>query len=143
MRWSLVLLLGLTVGGGLWLLFGRDAAAPPGGPATAGSDDEEQSVPAYLRLKSGTLTLRVVATDGTVPALAQAGYETPQGNRLYMMDDEGKKTLTDAPLGNLVILAKAPGFADARRAARIEAGVAEEVAILMTRLPAGSTEPGK
>ena len=128
MRWTLWLALGIAVGGSLWLLFGQESA-PQERLAPAPEEDapDAPDAPAWMRLKSGTLTLDVRGGDGQVPVGAQVGFKTSRGPRLYYVDPTGLRTLTDVPLGDVMIVAQAPGYESLERPTRVEAGVPGEL----------------
>ncbi len=132
MRWTASLTLGvvgLALGGTLWLLFGEGKAPPE--PLRHDEVEPAPDVPAWMKLKSGTLTIGVRGSDGLVPTGAQVGFETLRGPRLYYVDPDGLRTLTDVPLGDVVIVAEAPGFERLTRPTRVEAGVPGELKIVL------------
>lgn len=138
---AVVLVLSLVVlGATLWVLLGGD---PRPAPEPRVSDEQgDPEAPASLRHRAGTLTFRVRAPDGSVPPGAQVGYETPKGARLYYVDAAtGTRTLSDAPLGEVMLLAQAPGFALIRRPTRITGGLTEELLFNLVPTPLGPTGP--
>lgn len=134
----LVALMGLlaVVGTALLLLRAGEAPEAPA-PLPPSTVEGDPGAPAWMKLRYGTLTFRLRAPDGSVPPGAQVGYETPRGPRLYYVNPEGVRTLTDVPLGELTLVAQAPGFEPLKRAARLEAGVTEEVLMVLTPAPLG------
>lgn len=119
-----------------WLVHAGDASKGRE-PVPLGSD--EADLPPGMVVKTGTLTYRVRAPDGSVPPGALVGYETGRGPRLVPVNPEGVRTLTDVPLGNLMLLAQAPGYDLLRRSARIEPGITEELVLVLTPAPLGPT----
>lgn len=115
-----------------WVLLGpgpQQPAAFEPDPETEGSEPPE----AWMLLRLGTLTLHVTTHDGQVPFGAQVGFETPRGPKLYYVPPEGTRTLTDVLLGDVVVLAQAPGYLPLRRPTRVEAGVPGELRLLLER----------
>lgn len=134
----LVALMGLLAVVGTALLLLRAGEAPEGPSALPPSSVEgDPGAPAWMRLRYGTLTFRLRAPDGSVPPGAQVGYQTPRGPRLYYVDPQGVRTLTDAPLGELTLVAQAPGYEPLQRVTRLEAGVTEEALVVLTPAPLG------
>ena len=127
-----------------WLLLGPGLAqAPPfepepfePGPGVVSSEVPE----AWMLLRFGTLTLNVGSEDGRVPTGTQVGFETPKGPKFYYVPPEGTRTFTDVPLGDVVVLAQAPGYRLLRRPTRVEAGVPGELRLVLE--PESSTASG-
>ena len=120
MRWLTVVMALALAAGCVWLLFGsRDVPSR----VELGENQDDPTRKPWMSLKSGTLTVRVRAPDGSAPAFAQVGYDTTREPRLYYTDAQGLKTLGDVPLGDLTVVVQAPGFNTERRRTRIEAGV--------------------
>lgn len=128
LRWLIWLALGVALGALTWLLL---ANRPAGGPLAPEPEPSAAEDPAWTRLKSGTLALSVHGSDGVVPPGAQVGFETLRGPRLYYVDAQGLRTLTDVPLGDVVIVAEAPGYERIRRPTRVEAGVPGELRLVL------------
>jgi hypothetical protein len=131
-RWLLMLLAVGMAGVSIWLLFGQ--REKPRGTSIGTETTEE--LPAYLKLKRGTLTVRVRGPDGKPPPLAEVGYEAHPKPLFYGTLDDGSRTLNDVPLGEITVLVQAPGFEPTRRRTRVEAGVTEEMSVILTPLPA-------
>jgi len=127
--WLTLGVLSVALGGTLWLLFGQGKAPPE--PLRHDEIEVAPDVPAWMRLKNGTLTIGVRGSDGHVPTGAQVGFETLRGPRLYYVDPEGLRTLTDVPLGDVVVVAEAPGFERLKRQTRVEPGVPGELKIVL------------
>lgn len=136
MRWLLVVLALAMTGAVAWLLF-SDPAPPPRVALREPRDDDPTRKP-WMGLKSGTLTVRVRTPDGRPPPGAQVGYEAGREPRLYYTTDEGVRTLGDVPLGDLTVVVVAPGYETVRRRTRVEAGVTEELTVILT---ASSADP--
>lgn len=128
MRPSHVVLLALLLAGGLWLLLQPRRIEPAAEPISRADDGAEP----WMRLKTGTLLVRVRAPDGSVPLDAEAGYKTDRGERLRAAQPpRGEAEFTDAPLGELVVMARAPGYLPVSRPARLEPGTREELVLLL------------
>lgn len=127
-----MLLLAVAMAGlSFWLLSGPREAPQV---ADVGSGTAED-LPPHLTLKFGTLTVRVRGPDGRAVPLAQVGYERQGKALLYGVTDDGSRTLTDVPLGEMTVLVEAPGYQPARRPTRIEAGLPEEITVVLTPEP--------
>ena len=133
MRWLILLLAVGLAGVSIWLLFGSREKPRVAHVASEANED----LPAYLKLKHGTLTVRVQGPDGRRVPLAEVGYEMPSKTMLYGTLDDGTRTLNDVPLGEITVVVRAPGFEPVRRPTRIEAGVTEELTVILTPLAPG------
>jgi hypothetical protein len=128
MRPSHLVLLALLLAAGLWLVLRPAPTDLPQEPGATVGDGAEP----WMRLTAGTLTLRVRALDGTIPLGAEAGYRTDRGERLRAVHPPaGEAEFTDAPLGELVVLARAPGYQPLARPARVEAGAREDLVLVL------------
>src|SRR5688572_4486007 len=122
-------------GASFWLLFAPREKPRDASHVSADAED----MPAYLKHKYGTLTVRVQGPGGGRVPLAEVGYERPPKTMLYGTQDDGTRTLNDVPLGEITVVVQAPGFQTVRRPVRIEAGVPEELTVILTPLPDGAT----
>jgi hypothetical protein len=124
------LVVGLALGVTLWLLVrGATPEREPlvgDAPPTVAEED-----PAWARLRSGSLELHVRTPTGQVPTGAQVGFETARGTKLYYVDEDGKRTLADVPLGDVIVIAKAPDYETLRRPTRVEPGVPGELRLVL------------
>lgn len=140
MRLLVVLLAAVLLGGTIWLLAGP-GATPTSRPRLT-DEGGDPDAPPELRHRVGTLLFRVRAPDGSVPAGAEVGYETPAQPRYYYVDAAtGTRTLSDVPLGEVMLLARAPGYQPVRRPSRITGGLLEEVLIHLVPAPLGPNGP--
>lgn len=137
MRWSLVVIALAMAAGVAWLLFGEPLQRPR--VALSEARDGDPTLKPWMGLKSGTLTVRVRTPDGRPPPGAQIGYEAGREPRLYYTTDDGSRTLGDVPLGDLTVVVVAPGYETVRRRTRVEAGVTEELTVILT--PAHEAPP--
>ena len=128
MRTFLALAVGLLVAGGIWLGFGGGEDRH-GAPPIHNPDEDDIKAHPYLAMKTGTLVVRVKADDRTVPSGAQVGYEFDGKVHLYYADDSGRRELTDVPIGDIVVLAQAPGYREQRQRRTLMAGVPDEVVL--------------
>jgi hypothetical protein len=127
-----LLLLAFALAGGLWLLLAPRSGEPTPDPASRADDGAEP----WMRLKSGTLLLRVRALDGSIPPETEAGYRTDRGERMRAVHPpRGEAEFTDAPLGDVVVVARAPGYQPLSRPSRIEAGAREELVLVLEPEP--------
>ncbi len=114
-----------------WALFGQPENAPryepPPIPEAPSSDEPHRPV-----MRTGNLTIRVTAPDGSVPQGAEVGYVEPDGHvRLLYARENGARQFTDTPLGELDIVARAPGYEEVRAHRNLVAGVPEEVRLVV------------
>ena len=131
--WLLIVLFCL-VGGGLgWLLLGGPGsgreAGVPGGPAA----EEEELAPEdrHLRHRTTTLVVRVTAPDGSVPEGAEVGYARRGRTRWLYAGEDGRRAFADAPLGAVMVVARATGYEEARTPRELLAGVPTEVHLIV------------
>src|SRR5262245_57932807 len=125
MRWLVVLLAVGIAAGAIWWLYAERVPTEPTSVSREGVEDPGQQD--YMRLRYGTLAVSVRGPDQKPILGAQVGWDTPQGPRLYYTDIDGRRTLTDVPLGPVKVVVRARGFLSMQRDARIEAGVPEEL----------------
>jgi hypothetical protein len=131
-----LVLLALVLAAGLWLLLAPRSGEPTSDPASRAADAAGDGAEPWMRLKSGTLLLRVRALDGSIPPETEAGYRTDRGERMRAVHPpRGEAEFTDAPLGDLVVVARAPGYQPLSRPARIEAGAREELVLVLEPEP--------
>lgn len=102
-------------------------AEPPPDPAQAELDANP-----HLRIRTGNLMIRAHAPDGSVPDGTEVGYVHRGRLRLLYAGPDGRRLFADAPLGEVEIVARAPGYAETRSVRRLSAGVAAEVRLLLT-----------
>jgi hypothetical protein len=133
-RAVLALLLGILIAGGLWLALGA-GDGDRGSRSGAGSGDEALRQNPHLTMKTGTLVVRVQAPDRSVPAGAQVGYLHAGQAHLFYVDAAGRHEMTDVPIGDVVVLAQAPGYEEKRLARTLLPGVPDEVILELKRVP--------
>ena len=63
------------------------------------------------------------------------GYEVDGKSHLYYADEAGRRDLTDVPLGDIVVIAEAPGYARKRQRWTLIAGVPAEVLLELKPSP--------
>lgn len=133
MRWMVVLLAVGIAAGAIWWLYAERKPAEPTTVTREGVEDP--GADGYLRLRYGTLAVIVTGPDRQPVRGAQVGWDTPAGPRLYYTDVDGRRTLTDVPLGPIKVLVKARGYVSVERDARLEAGVPEELTVVLSPEP--------
>lgn len=136
MRLGPPLLLTAVLGLGLWFLLGgfdrkEPDADPPETPSAAETDPERERMEKRFGLKTGTLAVEVRTIDGKRPMLAEVGYLLPGGEPRWLGAAEGRRVITDAPLGMLTAVARAPGYAVAEQPCQVVAGVRSDVVITL------------
>lgn len=98
-------------------------------PAPKVDPAEEARAAATARLRTGTVTLRVVTPDRSVPLDTRVGYVFRGEERLFRVNDGGWRRLTDVPLYELEFVARAPGYEESRQTRTPLAGIPEEVVL--------------
>ena len=140
MRAFWILLIALALGWGLWTLLGTEDPSPydplpPSGPAP--SETPAAGVSAPVAQTTGVLTVTVRTPDGDPPEGTEAGYRFGDGERVQPVDRRGQVRFTDAPLGDLVVVAHAKGYRTGTQRRYLTAGVPTDVVLV---LEAGSNE---
>lgn len=80
---------------------------------------------------TGTLVVRVRTPAGPVPRGARAGYLYAGEPRLKPVGPTGEARFTDAPLGPLTVVARAPGFGEVSQRRSVQAGVRTDVVLIL------------
>jgi hypothetical protein len=129
MRTGLTVFVALCLAGGLaFLLLATEPVGDEGVPAFDLHERELAENP-HLLLKEGVLTIRVLTAEQTVPTGAEVGYRHDGKLRLVYARERGEREFSDAPLGRIEVVARAPGYAEATRVVEMVPGV-PEVAVL-------------
>ena len=128
----LVLLL-LVAGGLIWLFLGDARRTRPPSASEALSQEQEVLAPEdrHLLKSTGTLMVRVTAPDGSVPPGAEVGYAWRGQTRWLYAGEDGRRAFADAPLGRLMVVARAEGYEEARTPRELLAGVPSEVHLVI------------
>lgn len=129
-------LLAATVAGlAVWLWLGEGGTPPPRvaapeADAIPASPPPPEGPPRVVPT-TGTLVIRVTTEDGTaIPAGAKAGYTRPGGaSRLRGPGPDGTIRFTDAPVGELDLIAEAEGYKRGTARVVIVPGVAAEAVV--------------
>jgi hypothetical protein len=130
----LVLVACAAAGAGLWFgLQSREErepeALPPETPVTA------PRAP-IVEPKRGALWIRVrTSDDKALPSGSEAGYLVGNLERLVAVGEDGVSRFVDAPVGNLRILAKAPGYAVGYGSVQVVGGVPSEALVVLEPMP--------
>lgn len=139
MRTFWLLLLVVALAWGLWSLLGsEDEWAPDLLPADPPASEAEPEAPPAppgtgVLLTTGVLTVTVRASDGKIPPGTEAGYMRGQGERVKRADAKGQVRFSDAPLGDLVVVAHAPGYRDGTQRRFLSAGLPTSLVIVLER----------
>jgi hypothetical protein len=122
----------LLLAGALWLLLGSGDSSPEVAWAPNPAELERERFPHLTRGKE-VLTLQAKTPSGEVPDGTEVGYRVGDGYRWRYADKQGRQTFTDAPIGTLEVMARAPGFADTKGTVVVIAGLAAERLLLLRR----------
>ena len=142
MRSFFLLLVTAALAWGLWTLLGSaeerpfPVEAPPEEPPVP--EEADTTAARRARLTTGTLVVTVQTPKGEVPPGAVAGYRFAGEDRLRRPNREGQVRFTDAPLGPLSVVARAPGFVEAEQRRPLLAGVRLDVVLVLR--PEGTTK---
>lgn len=131
--WLLLLLL-LLIGGSLaWLFLGGPDRRRDRGGSREPLHEEEPLAPEdrHLLINTGTLVVRVTTPDGSVPPGAEVGYVWRGRTRWLYAGEDGRRAFADAPLGHLMIVARAVGYDEARAPRELLAGVPSAVHLVV------------
>lgn len=136
MRLAGPLLLTLVLGMGIWFLLGGfeqedEEPQEPAAAAAPAADPERERMERRFGLKTGTLAVQVRTIDGKRPYLAEVGYLTPGGKPRWLGAEGGERVITDAPLGMVTALARAPGYYMTKQDCQVVAGVRSDVVITL------------
>lgn len=136
MRVAVLTLITLALAWGVWQLVGDEESLPSfqesDGPPEEGPDpritasDERVYAPGTMPTTT-RLTITVTSLSGHVPERARAGYVYGGREILRKVNERGQVTFSDAPLGMVEIIARAPGFERGSQRRYLNAGLASEV----------------
>ena len=131
MRNVLMLLIAAAVGGFLvWALLGGDPPERPDVPPQPTQDEDLANNP-HLLVKTGVLVVRATAPDGTVPFDTMVGFRYRDRAHLYQAGKDGLRQIIDAPIADVEVIARAPGYKDASTPRTLIAGVPTEVVLTL------------
>ena len=133
-RLPYVLLLAAAAGGVAWLLLRPQELPAPAAPTKDPLEEELLANP-WMHFKTGTLVVRVAGPDGVPPTRAEVGYVHEGRPRWYGAEAGGRRVLVDVPLGELEVMARAPGYVEGRQRRTLLAGVPDEVLIVLAPEP--------
>ena len=140
---STVLLVLVACGAGyLWL--GEPGAPPPTAPSPEVDRPPPPPPPSETRTRplatTGTLRIRVSTEDGKdLPADARAGYAKYGGPpRMRSHDGDGTFLFTDAPVGEIEVIAEAKGYRETRQRVVVQPGVPAETVLVVPPLDSTS-----
>jgi hypothetical protein len=135
MRSALVVTIAVLVAVGLAVLLLRDGSDEDATPAkTPDAYEQEMAENPHLLIRTGTLVIRARAPDGSVPAGLVVGYYSGERTRFLNASEHGVREFADAPLGDLIVAAKAPGYEETQQTRRLLAGVPMEVILKLRPL---------
>lgn len=142
MRIVLLVLVTAVLAWGVWSFFTEPQAEAPQEPDPATIEPtpltpEDERANSRARLTSATLVVTVRDAKGAVPPRAQAGYRHGGEDRLRYVNKEGRVRFTDAPLGTLTVIARAPGFQAGEQERPMTAGVPADVFFVLRPAEAG------
>ncbi len=141
MRVFALLALILLLAWGVWQLVGDDDllsqspteldGTPDGPDPGVQAADERVYAPGTLPT-TGTLVVTVMSMSKHIPEGARAGYVYGGRDRLRPVNERGQVTFSDAPLGYVDVVARAPGFERKAQRYYLNAGVPAEVPMVLT-----------
>ncbi len=135
MRTLLLILLPAAAAFGIWQYFddGAPEAEREDRPRVERDSPNDPRAYARGRIRYGTLIVSVQTREGTIPEGIEVGYFEPYRDapRLVYADRNGRRTFTDAPLGEIEVIAQAPGYKRAKRKAVLQAGIQESVKLFL------------
>jgi len=134
MRTLALLVVTCLLAWGLWSFFGAgEEPSPDHLPADPKAERSQPKAPpgGGVLLTTGVLTVTVRTSHGTAPAEATAGYLRGEGERVRRIDENGQVRFSDAPLGWVIAVAHAPGYADGSERHYVSAGLATDVVIVL------------
>jgi hypothetical protein len=143
MRPVLIVLLTAMLAWAVWTFFRDPAPQPTSGVPEPIEDEAEEAVdPATAKadLTTGTIVVTVRTPEGTVPKDAWAGYRYAGEDRLRPVNRGGSAQFTDAPLGQVTAVARAPGYVEQTQRRAVIAGVRQDV-VLVLRPEAHGNKP--
>ncbi|MDJ0976580.1 MAG: hypothetical protein QNJ98_19140 [Planctomycetota bacterium] len=146
MRIVPLLLLVAVLGLGLWYVLGgfdEDPATrePAEDTEATEPDPEAERMEKRFGLKTGTLSVIVRTIDGQSPLMAEVGYLMPGGKPRWLVAEGGRRVITDAPLGRVTAIARAPGYARVEQPCEVVAGVRADVVITLRPGDMNKTDP--
>jgi hypothetical protein len=128
MRTAAALILALAGAAVVGVLLLRPHPAPESeGPVRAPPPATGEDVRAPTEW--ATLVVRVHAVDGTVPRGTRAGYERDGLRTLEPVDASGRRTFTNLAPGEVLVVAAAPGYAEAVQRRPLVGGVPTTVTL--------------
>jgi hypothetical protein len=129
--WLLLLIVALTWG--LWSFFRTEEEWSPDPLPTAPAPKESPADPIAGRAiqTTGVVSITVRTREGAAPEGTEAGYRWGDGERLKPIDQQGTVRFTDAPLGDLIVVAHADGYVTGTRRQFLSAGVPTDVVIVL------------
>lgn len=137
MRSLWLVLLVIALAWGLWSLLGSEEEwspdhLPPVRPTPEAGPEAPAAPPGTgVLLTTGVLTVTVRTSDGKIPPESEAGYLRGRGERVKRTDEKGQVRFSDAPLGDLVVVAHAPGYRDGTQRRFLTAGLPTNLVIVL------------
>ena len=136
MRALPLILLVAALGLGLWYVMGgfddgAERREPTEDTEATEPDPEAERMQKRFGLKTGTLSVVVRTVDGQSPLMAEVGYLMPGGKPRWLVAEGGRRVITDAPLGSVTAIARAPGYAMVEQRCEVVAGVRADVIITL------------
>ena len=137
------ILLVFLAAAGAYLLLGGPAAPPPAPPA-AEVEPPPPPPPSETRTRplatTGTLVIRVTTEDGKdLPEGTRAGYAKYGGPpRMRSQGGDGRFLFTDAPVGEIEVIAEAKGYREVRQRVVVQPGVPAETVVVISPLESSS-----
>ena len=136
MRLAILLLVTGLLAWGVLQIVGDDGPATSGDlgvPPGPGAEVEGAGSPRPAGPTTGVLEVTVLSKSGHVPMGAEAGYRDALEDRWHRADERGRVLFTDAPLGKLEILGRAPGFTPASQRRFVNPGLRVSVILVLEK----------
>lgn len=141
----LILILTVALAWALWSWLGTEEEWTPDALPEDTAPEVSQPAPppgTGVQLTTGVLTITVRTSHGAAPPEATAGYLRGYGERVRTVDENGQVRFSDAPLGEINLVAHAPGYEDGEQRRYISAGVPVDVVIVLESPHCDGPAPG-
>lgn len=110
MRTLFLIALTVALAYGIWTLLGDDGEPPAPLPEEVPAQEPAATPAGTPAPKTVTLVLIVRTSASTIPKGTVAGYRWGGDDRLRPVGETGRVMFTDAPTGQVTLLARAPGY---------------------------------
>ncbi|MDJ0521712.1 MAG: hypothetical protein QNJ90_06510 [Planctomycetota bacterium] len=132
MRVLIIFALTAALAYGVWTLLGDDGESTQ----SPGEEYSNSVTPTTTRApapRTVTLALTVRTAASTIPPGTVAGYRWGGDDRVRPVDERGKVTFTDAPTGQVTLIARAPGYEELVQQRYLTGGVPTSAILILER----------